>query len=343
MVSRGEVDAERFRKALEDNVGGAALASGDTTRGAFANMRAALSRLGLAFVGDGLSGAKTFFQEVTIILDGLTDRIGPWVEGIQDKLGEMFQIEGSGENFLDWLDETVANISNGPLPKLFAALAPLLPLIEDLAKVLGTALGDAFAELGRALEPVLPELAETLVDAIAELAPPLTDLLVALLPIIPPLVDLLAVVVPLATELLERLVPALEWMIEQLEPAIEFWGELLDLFAGNQSFGEFAATFGGLAEKVWGLQEIASVVGGAFTVLFDILSGIAGHAANVWETISTTFANIRDFVTETMTAIGQVIGGVLQVIVGLVTGNMNLVRDGVSQALGAIRNWWNNT
>src|SRR5690606_29892044 len=51
MVRKGQVDAETFRRAIEKNIGGAALASGETTRGAFANMMAALSRLGVVFLG----------------------------------------------------------------------------------------------------------------------------------------------------------------------------------------------------------------------------------------------------------------------------------------------------
>ncbi|MDI6024461.1 tape measure protein [Leucobacter sp. UT-8R-CII-1-4] len=104
MVSRGEVDAERFRAALEKNLGGAALESGNTTRGALANLMASLSRLGLVFIGDGLDGAKTFFNEMTTIFDGIAERIGPVVDWVQEKLGGMFQIEGMGERFLSFID-----------------------------------------------------------------------------------------------------------------------------------------------------------------------------------------------------------------------------------------------
>src|SRR5690606_7932430 len=42
MVSQGKVDFEAFTEAIETNISGAALESGDTTRGAFENMMAAI-------------------------------------------------------------------------------------------------------------------------------------------------------------------------------------------------------------------------------------------------------------------------------------------------------------
>ncbi|MGE4428744.1 MAG: tape measure protein, partial [Solirubrobacteraceae bacterium] len=59
MVAQGKVDAETYRKVIEENIGGAALASGDTTRGAFKNMLAALSRLGVAMTSPAFGLFKT--------------------------------------------------------------------------------------------------------------------------------------------------------------------------------------------------------------------------------------------------------------------------------------------
>lgn len=340
MVSRGEVDAERFRKALEDNVGGAALASGDTTRGAFANMMAALSRLGLAFVGDGLAGAKTFFQEVTIIFDGLNDRIGPWVEKFQGKLGDMFTIEGMGENFLDWLDETIEKVASGPIPQLLNALQPIIPVIADLASMLGEALGDAFFELGEALAPIIPLIAEELVDAIVTLAPPLTDILIALLPIIPSLVELLEVVVPLAAELLDELIPAIEWMAEVLANDASILSDFIDLLSGDIGVLEFAN----------GILSMEGPLGDFYRWLYEGIEavvlwvkGVVDGVVSVYENVVAFIGGVRDFFASAWEAIGLNLGGALKTIVGLVTGNMALARDGVSQGLDAIRGWWKST
>ncbi|MGD3153712.1 tape measure protein [Tsukamurella tyrosinosolvens] len=48
LASDGKISAEIFERAIRNNIGGAALASGNTVRGSFANMKAAMGRLGAA-------------------------------------------------------------------------------------------------------------------------------------------------------------------------------------------------------------------------------------------------------------------------------------------------------
>src|SRR5690606_10193662 len=107
MVRKGQVDAETFRRAIEKNIGGAALASGETTRGAFANMMAALSRLGVVFLGDGLTSARTFFGEMITLIDGVSDRVKPWAERMNGWMQEAFPVEGLGERALAGLDRFI--------------------------------------------------------------------------------------------------------------------------------------------------------------------------------------------------------------------------------------------
>ena len=46
MVSKGQIDFQTFADSMQEGLGGAALAAGDTFSGALANVKAALSRLG---------------------------------------------------------------------------------------------------------------------------------------------------------------------------------------------------------------------------------------------------------------------------------------------------------
>lgn len=86
MVSNGEVDTERFLEILETNIGGAALESGNTFRGAFANMRAALGRFGAQLIGPLFRQAQGWFKGITRWIDDLTKRVGPFA----DRLSEAF-------------------------------------------------------------------------------------------------------------------------------------------------------------------------------------------------------------------------------------------------------------
>lgn len=80
MVSRGEVDFEHFQNALETNLGGAALSSGNTARGAFANVQAAVGRLGAMFVGGAVAGAPGLFQSISAAIDRAAEALAPFAE-----------------------------------------------------------------------------------------------------------------------------------------------------------------------------------------------------------------------------------------------------------------------
>lgn len=84
LASQGKISAETFRKVIQDKIGGAALKSGDTVRGSFANMQASLGRVGANL----LSG---FFPKVRGGFQGITKALGP-MEGkatiVGKKLGD---------------------------------------------------------------------------------------------------------------------------------------------------------------------------------------------------------------------------------------------------------------
>ena len=73
MVSEGKVDAATYAQVLEDNIGGAALAMGDTFAGALKNTWAAVGRVGANL----LSGVFPYFQQ------GL-NQLMTWLEPLED-------------------------------------------------------------------------------------------------------------------------------------------------------------------------------------------------------------------------------------------------------------------
>ena len=80
MVSKGKVDAATFEKVLTENLGGAAQKSGDTTQGAFKNMGAALSRVGVTMSSGFFPLFKSVFNQVTTTLDGMNAKVKPAAE-----------------------------------------------------------------------------------------------------------------------------------------------------------------------------------------------------------------------------------------------------------------------
>lgn len=85
-VAGGLVTAKDFQEAMQDMVGGSALAAGDTTAGAFKNMGAAISRVGANLLQTVFPMFKDILGGVTDMLDG----IGPAAEKMGKKIGSVF-------------------------------------------------------------------------------------------------------------------------------------------------------------------------------------------------------------------------------------------------------------
>lgn len=109
MVSKGKVDAATFNKVLNDSIGGAAKKSGDTTAGAFANMKSAMANFGIILSGWFFPLVKGVFNQVQFIFEGLTARLKP----VSDAFAETFQakagpiIANFAKNTLAVLDEII--------------------------------------------------------------------------------------------------------------------------------------------------------------------------------------------------------------------------------------------
>ena len=86
MVAAGEVDSKTYFKVIQDNIGGAALESGKTTRGAWANMKAALSRVGADIANGPINQIREAFGDMTRWVDSNADEITYAVKDVLEVL-----------------------------------------------------------------------------------------------------------------------------------------------------------------------------------------------------------------------------------------------------------------
>lgn len=86
LASKGKVSFDIFAKAMEEKVGGAALASGNTTAGAFKNMNAALGRFGAEILKGAFPLIGPMFKSLTVGIDAATKAVGPFVEAFSTRL-----------------------------------------------------------------------------------------------------------------------------------------------------------------------------------------------------------------------------------------------------------------
>jgi len=92
MVEQGAVDFATFANVIEDNIGGAALTAGESFRGSFANMGAALGRFGAALLGPAFSAAPAIFASITGALNTVTGAVGPLAERFAGPLSIAFGV-----------------------------------------------------------------------------------------------------------------------------------------------------------------------------------------------------------------------------------------------------------
>lgn len=124
MVKDGKVDAETFRKVIEENIGGAALESGKTLRGSFANMQAALGRIGAAAIEPFLPMMKSGLGLITQWADKITPLVKSGAEGLAAGLTDMAKaFQTSGESV------------EGPISKFESFGIKARELVDDISGV----------------------------------------------------------------------------------------------------------------------------------------------------------------------------------------------------------------
>lgn len=194
MASAGKIDFATFQSAMEQGMGGAALKSADTTRGAFANMMAALSRFGAMLLKDVFPIAKEVFGGITGWIDRVVETAGPKIEEISLKIVEWFhnakdavsKFLGSakfGEMKTDTMDRLRGIAEN--LVKAFKDAWPALKRIfESLgkgSKGMGLSAWSTLLTTSDALSGVLAKGLAPILDTVASLLEKNPDLVTTLI------------------------------------------------------------------------------------------------------------------------------------------------------------------
>ena len=75
LASEGRISSEKFYEVVNKNIGGAALASGETTRGAWENMKAAMARVGADIAKDIIPEVRGAMGDMTKWFDSNSEMI----------------------------------------------------------------------------------------------------------------------------------------------------------------------------------------------------------------------------------------------------------------------------
>lgn len=109
MISDGKIDFQTFADAMEASIGGAAQRSGETVQGSFANVKAALGRLGAEMQETTFNKLPTIFQNIAAGIDALKPVIISFTDSSSSKFAGF--VQGVSDKFL-LLSVAIANHMN---------------------------------------------------------------------------------------------------------------------------------------------------------------------------------------------------------------------------------------
>jgi tape measure domain-containing protein len=224
LAKTGQISSKMLMDALEGNLGGAALESGNTVAGAFANMNASIARVGANLLGPSFHYFKDFFLGVIAFLDPIEAKAKVVGQAVADLLGN---------NIIPYFQDLFL------IGKVLGADNLFAKVFDDIKSAVtgffqGGALANAFETIS--------ELRMTIFNAVLKAVPGILDAFIEFLPqlidffqntMLPKMLDqfqrLLNDTIALITRLLPGLVSSLLSMVPQLlDAAIQLFNALVE-------------------------------------------------------------------------------------------------------------------
>lgn len=331
MVSSGKVDFENFAAAMQENLGGAAQSAGGTFKGAMANVKAALSRLGEKAMTPVLNGLRDIFNAAIPLVDAVTTKltpvfeqwgdlvsntIAPMIVGAFEKItavlnGDSFSgfssgimaaipVVGSlvaaigGTGLLGTISELVSNI-----PIVGTALSGLVgesSLLSGALKLLGGPVGIVLSLLA-GLVMISPKLQQTLGQVAGTVG---SSLLAAFTTLAPVMQDIFGKLAQAASEIF----PVLEDCLSQLFSVV---GEVVAQLVSVE-----ASILQPILDCISQLIEpLTNIITTILPPLTTILSGLVELIGSVLAFIMQLFAGINSFLIPIILAVIQGVSDLL--------------------------------
>lgn len=196
MASKGKISFEDFASAMENYIGGQALKSGDTFKGALDNLGAAMGRFGESMVAPAFAAAPSMFGSLGKVFDSMAESIKPAAEQVGKTLAPAFEQVGNvietklapaagtaaehvGDLMVKFAEKAVepemwerigsamdslGNAGEKAWPAVSQLADSMLSITQNVSIATWTALGDVLNALTPVIENVLVPLAEKVAD-----------------------------------------------------------------------------------------------------------------------------------------------------------------------------------
>lgn len=257
-ISDGKVSYQEFADAMEASIGGAAQRSGETVKGSFANLGAALGRIGASMQENLFQKLPTIFGNLTEAVDNIAPAILSATGGISSAITQkLVELSQKVLEFSTQIPQIMQTISQNPafisLKTAFEAIkTSVIQATPVIASMVGSTVIAGFTVLGQMAQAVAGSIA-AIRDNAGQSATALTTK-----------------------------------YSEALQNITTFTGQVFSAIPGI--VGQIAAS------PVWG--TLKSAISGAFDVakqvlpIFWSLASALGGAA--WQIASTAFQSISD-------------------------------------------------
>lgn len=341
MVSDGTIDFATFESAMRNGLGGAALESGNTARGALANVGAAVSRLGAMFAGPAVAGAPAVFQA----LAGAVDSLAVVLQPVATQFGEW--LAPAMEEVAAWIGrlDFAALFSDigsgaGPLSSIVALFSPFGPVIRALVPTLvslGSVLGQVGTQVGTALAPVLPVLAEALLAVVSAVAPLVSVLAGALSAVLPTIAAALTTVVTAVTPLIPVIGDMLVSALDNLMPVVTALAEaLLPVLAEVLS-----AVLEAVAPLAPPILDLVSAFLPLLPVIGELITSILPPLVELIMALLPAVIQVVDILVAVLVPAIQVVGDIITwLITNVITPLAAWFSETLGAAVGAFAEWF---
>lgn len=333
MVSSGKVDFENFAAAMQENLGGAAQSAGGTFKGAMANVKAALSRLGEKAMTPVLNGLRDIFNAAIPLVDAVTTKLTPvfeqWGDLVSNTIAPM--IVDAFEKITSVLNgDSFSGFSNG----IMAAI----PLVGSLIAAMGgTGLLGTIGELlvnipmvGPALKGLVGESA-LLGNALKLLGGPVgivLSLLAGLVMISPRLQETLAQVAGTVGSALmgafNTLAPVLQDILGKCSNAVSAIFPVL-----IECMSQIFTTIGNV------VAQLAPVAAEVLQPLLDCIAQLIEPLTNIITVLLPPLTSMLDglivLVGSVLSFIGQLVAGIESLLLPIITAVIQGVSDLLTQ------------
>ena len=220
MVSKGQIDFATFAAAMKTGLGGAALASGTTFKGALANVTAALGRFGAGLATPALGMLKGVFNDAIPAIDAITAKVAPLAASLGAKLAPI--VDRVSKAFFGFIESLASGKGSGIVEQfsgLFAVLNPIGAIVKGMLPAFSS-LGGTFKVIGAAIGGALAAVLPVLAQALASVGKALGGAIATILPKVAPLFTVLGQAVASLAPVLGQVATVLAGALGQVLPIV---------------------------------------------------------------------------------------------------------------------------